>query len=65
MEEFDSFRGSNDEMIDCMDGLKLIYDGKDVEGETCTFETSKEPIYKEIIFSLSGKKYKFFVEEIA
>lgn len=50
--------------IDCMDGLKLIYEGKDVEGEVIEYKEPKNTVMREIVFSLQGKKYKFYVEEI-
>jgi len=53
-----------DMMIDGFEGLRIILDGKNVEGDILTYEKPREPVYKEIVFSLDNKKYKFVVEEV-
>jgi hypothetical protein len=50
--------------IDGFEGLRIILDGKNVEGEILTYEKPREQVFKDIIFSLDGKKYKFVVEEV-
>jgi hypothetical protein len=53
-----------DQIIDSFAGLALMYNGKEVEGITYTYVEPKPPVFKELVFSLDGKKYKFLVEEI-
>lgn len=65
MEDELSFSSLDDSHIDCFDGLRLMYEGKDVEGQVLpTFVAPKEAIFKQIIFELDGKKYRFQVEEV-
>lgn len=58
-------KNDNEDFLDGLDCLRIIYEGKDVEGEVLPeFIPPKDPVYKEIVFSLDGKKYMFMVEEM-
>jgi hypothetical protein len=56
--------GNGEDFIDAFSGLSAFYDGVEIEGELNTFIQFKEPVLKEIKFSMDGKNYRFFVEEI-
>jgi len=53
-----------EDFINAFVGLEAFYDGIVVEGNPVTFEPFKEQVFKEIKFSLDGKNYRFFVEEV-
>lgn len=54
------------DFINSFDGLALMYDGKEVEGEVfINPNVAKEQVMQEVIFSIGSKKYRFWVEEIA
>jgi hypothetical protein len=54
---------SEDGMIDCMDGLRLIYDGQVVEGTTISYVVP-QPTLKDCFLIIGDKRYKFVLEEI-